>query len=297
MKCAVWTARPRHFRTWLFSLVLAALLGVATTVTVAWSFATIAPLRGLPPSDQWNGVRIPEYEQLGWQFALMGTSRTGFAMNRQLMAAEFRPHEHPWMYASGLAADSWHLRGLIQLLDLMLERRTPEQVRTSERAAESSTDSPTQTRFPDDEAKPPLWPKVTSQSGRLGLIITDGQLAVGWPLLCLRARFAQSLSPSQTQHVWSAPGGFIIHHTSPPFVNLIAGRGFPVIWPYRPYWPGLLANTLFFTVLWTIPLVFVPALRRRQRRRHHRCVSCAYDLSGTSTDRPCPECGLLREDA
>lgn len=60
---------------------------------------------------------------------------------------------------------------------------------------------------------------------------------------------------------------------------------------YHPIWPGLLINT----IVWSLPflLIFAAAssLRRRSRRRRGLCPHCAYDLRATPPSHPCPECG------
>jgi hypothetical protein len=60
--------------------------------------------------------------------------------------------------------------------------------------------------------------------------------------------------------------------------------------PWRPLWPGLLANTAFYgVILWA--LWFTPgAVRRGLRRRRGACVRCGYDRRGGSLIS-CPECG------
>ena len=66
--------------------------------------------------------------------------------------------------------------------------------------------------------------------------------------------------------------------------------------PLRPLLPALAANTVFYGLLWALPLIGVPLLKRRRRRRRSLCLSCAYDLVGTTTDA-CPECGCPRRAA
>jgi len=63
----------------------------------------------------------------------------------------------------------------------------------------------------------------------------------------------------------------------------------------RPYWPGIVLNTLFYGVIaWTgcalVPFM-VTARRRRRRVNRGRCAFCSYEFG----DLPrCPECGEHR---
>lgn len=62
---------------------------------------------------------------------------------------------------------------------------------------------------------------------------------------------------------------------------------------FNPIWSGLLINA----IVWAIPFFLlgasVHAIRTRRLARKHLCSHCAYDLSATPLDRPCPECGRI----
>lgn len=62
--------------------------------------------------------------------------------------------------------------------------------------------------------------------------------------------------------------------------------------PYKPIWFGLAFNWIFFALLFFILIPpYGPRIARDLWRRHRRrCVHCAYDLRGLTTNR-CPECG------
>ncbi len=87
-------------------------------------------------------------------------------------------------------------------------------------------------------------------------------------------------------------GGLSVPHPQNP--ELTTWRGYGVVLPYRPIWPGLLANTAIFATPWAVLLFGVPLMRRTTRRQRGRCVRCGYDLRGTPTQSPCPECGRPR---
>ncbi len=68
---------------------------------------------------------------------------------------------------------------------------------------------------------------------------------------------------------------------------------FPLMLPYLPIWPGLLANTAICGGAWWALLFGPGVLKRWHRRRTGRCVTCGYDLRGLSgrSEGVCPECG------
>ncbi|MFI4883289.1 MAG: ankyrin repeat domain-containing protein, partial [Phycisphaerales bacterium JB064] len=71
----------------------------------------------------------------------------------------------------------------------------------------------------------------------------------------------------------------------------------PSIVPVRPIALGLLVNSIVFAIAWAVlltPLVLPGMLRRRHRRRRCRCVGCGHTREGLPTDAPCPECGRPR---
>ncbi len=63
---------------------------------------------------------------------------------------------------------------------------------------------------------------------------------------------------------------------------------FPRVLPYRPIWPGLIVNTIFYAmILWLVsPAPF--ALRRFLRVRRGLCPKCAYPMGESAV---CTECG------
>ena len=54
---------------------------------------------------------------------------------------------------------------------------------------------------------------------------------------------------------------------------------------------GYLVNTLSYAMVWALIFGGLTAFRRFLRRRRGLCPACAYDLRGTPTSSPCPECG------
>ncbi len=67
--------------------------------------------------------------------------------------------------------------------------------------------------------------------------------------------------------------------------------------PIQPYWPGLIANVLFWAFLSAVPIMVGPMLRRALRLRRGLCVRCKYPMpNAPAQGRPCicPECGWQR---
>jgi len=64
--------------------------------------------------------------------------------------------------------------------------------------------------------------------------------------------------------------------------------------PVTPIWRGLLLNSAFYAVVWSIPLVCLPWFIRWRRTRRGGCPDCGYDVTGLQEEGldTCPECGL-----
>ncbi|MCC7390524.1 MAG: hypothetical protein IT431_17365 [Phycisphaerales bacterium] len=111
-----------------------------------------------------------------------------------------------------------------------------------------------------------------------------GGLAVecrGWPSYALYCKLAPYYPFGSAQDC--AFGAIAISSHSD---DLYAATLLPCI----PYWPGLLANTLFYALLLATLHQLTAYARRARRRRRNRCAACNYDLRGLTTPT-CPECG------
>jgi hypothetical protein len=64
---------------------------------------------------------------------------------------------------------------------------------------------------------------------------------------------------------------------------------------FRILWPGLLANTLFFSLLFLIPVYGGLIVHSQVRQMRGRCPCCAYPV--VSGQGGCPECGWGRTAA
>ena len=65
---------------------------------------------------------------------------------------------------------------------------------------------------------------------------------------------------------------------------------FHIVFPYLPYWPGLIGNTVFYAVLLAGLHQLAAWGWRARRHRPGHCPHCGYDRSGLPTPT-CPECG------
>jgi hypothetical protein len=119
------------------------------------------------------------------------------------------------------------------------------------------------------------------QAGRTPVVLVSWEeRCCGWPCRCLRAWTADLC-----EHWHGAVSG-------PTWlIRAPVGASRPL--PYVPWWPGLIANTLFFTAPWFLLLFGVGVARCRWRMRRGSCPSCKYDLRG-DLDAGCPECGWGR---
>lgn len=63
----------------------------------------------------------------------------------------------------------------------------------------------------------------------------------------------------------------------------------------RPYWSGLLADTLLWGGLLYLIRGSFQTLRARRRVRRGCCPACGYDRSGLDSHTPCSECGVRIE--
>lgn len=68
-------------------------------------------------------------------------------------------------------------------------------------------------------------------------------------------------------------------------------------WPSRILWTGFWLNVLVWAFAFAVPIwLYHGALmfRRLQLQRSGRCPKCGYCQQGVGSDKPCPECGVVR---
>jgi hypothetical protein len=106
--------------------------------------------------------------------------------------------------------------------------------------------------------------------------------ARGWPFRAFHyTSDVNYFTPDARSFICNVSGGIIVD--TPHRRTII---------PFRPIWPGLIANTLILGMsVWAIAFT-VSAARRITRRNEHLCSCCGYCLR---TLARCPECGAPAE--
>ena len=128
----------------------------------------------------------------------------------------------------------------------------------------------------------PRPPRVGAWLDANGGVLSEYR--AGWPLRAARHQVRVAIPNQHSLHPRSVVAEIGI-------VTISAfGRDWPI--PTLPLWPGLLGNTLFYTLLVLTPIALLRWRTLRRRARRGLCLACAYELGeGVSA---CPECGLAR---
>lgn len=119
---------------------------------------------------------------------------------------------------------------------------------------------------------------------RAGLSFHRGIAAAearGWPCAAVRCYVHE-----EPEGPWSE--GAIELRANRPAANRAMGA---ILLPFLPYWTGLLADTLFYAVLFAGLHQLAGFTMRARRRKRGRCAGCGYDLQGLDSSGACPECG------
>ncbi|MEQ9096198.1 MAG: hypothetical protein RIE32_08050 [Phycisphaerales bacterium] len=98
----------------------------------------------------------------------------------------------------------------------------------------------------------------------------------GWPAIAAQGRIVTRYGEASAKHSQGL------------LAATLAGKD--IAFPWRPIWPGLLANTLFYAALALTPMALLRWRRTRRRRARGLCVACGYALGERVS--ACPECGL-----
>lgn len=116
----------------------------------------------------------------------------------------------------------------------------------------------------------------------------------GFPARALEYREAMSRGDIEANNDWDSliPIAWLDRGMVIPSV-LQFGTGADSRLPLRPIWPGLLANTLFYALLWWLAFASLRMVRHNRRYRRGLCPLCRYDLLADYS-KGCSECGWNR---
>lgn len=246
------------------TLALYLVLGLITSVLIAWALAAWVPYRSLQSTTAMLPV-LPKWQR--------PPSLKGFAITKSLLADEWRTFR-----ALGGSRRFQQFPGD----DFLARRRNPlpEGLEDLDPAVEHGIAITTHGSLMWGSA--PYWDWDRSP-------LTLCEDARGFPFICLwqSIRSAEECTRDGVSTDRRIIGGIPLGHFGDS-MNQITARGLPL----RPIWPGLLANSAFYAAcLFTIARTTRTARRLRRMSRGH-CPRCAYDRESLYST-PCPECGWL----
>lgn len=117
------------------------------------------------------------------------------------------------------------------------------------------------------------------------------RLCVGLPFTSFSRIFCSTDLPETTLHTFSIAGNRVSLtslHLLISFRPPHAPPGSAIEIPAAPFWPGLIANTIFWGLVAWFILFGVKRLRIARRRAKGLCSNCAYPVHQLPK---CPECG------
>lgn len=259
--------------------LLCVILGLVTSIVVAWGAVVHVKLRPQGVSNMQTGVAVVD-----------GVIRRVYRHRRFGQAVE------RWQLVDTASltfgADYWP--EVAREIETVGGAAYDEEVWAM--AATTSPPTPMPTiigRLDDLAAEGPPMPVHNIADVRTSFTLNDA----GWPMPALRstARFdsfaSQVGSPGmppgmgsryEVRHALAIPwsgGGQSAGNAPPDPLNL----------PWKPL-PGFAINTIFFAVLWGLALYAPGATRRAMRRALGLSTACGYALKG-QPEPGCPECG------
>lgn len=243
-------------RWWLRRGIVCVLLGVATSVVIAWYFAVHSGLTYTIGLDVYAKLSQPPHPRDRAGFSVVTT--TGRALRVVRLTA--------WNGTPGLThAYTEFGPEAISLLPIHL--------------APNSAYPITKPEWPPWLPRIPVGPEHTYSEW--------SARATGWPMRCMVSRWVERRSQPGVRGIiggWNV-GDYVSHPRDSSH-----DHGWGII-PFIPYWPGLVVNSAAFGAAWMIVLAVLPASRRWVRRARGRCETCGYDLRGNPSGGVCPECG------
>lgn len=275
-------------KRWMIRILIALVLGFATTLAIAW----LAAWRG--PAELHDGFgTIVRGEVNGEPAAWRATRHRSFGYEQWQSISIYGPMVERMLEQDRAYPDTTTGQVYVDVIDPLAE-----------------TDVPAWSRV---RGAPDLAEAMRFRSDRDVV-----ELAAGWPMYAFTATiYNESIGARQRAEsnermviegddlTWTLPGGNELHFKLHPGdgveggVLLDAGSPLSGAWippralPMRPLWFGLIVNMLIFSAAWFVFLIAPGAMRRQHRRVRGRCPNCGYDLQG-ELDAGCPECGWGR---
>ena len=251
-------------KRWTLRISLWLLLGVATTVGVAWGGALVSP--------QFQFLYQMIYRYASWE---MRADRT--AMSVQVVSSGNYDPDAASRAAKLLQRLPGNEHDEVDILD-----RVP---------------------FEERAAQLPSWgafTRVTRSTMPTGNWSERGE-CYGWPLPAMwnfhrRMNGVTDVVGITIQRARSS--AMRITDDEVRIERTRSGQRGSLLLPTRVYWPGFLIDTLCYAAAWCVLLVGLRAgvmmTRRTIRKRRGQCMNCGYDLRGDRAGG-CPECGWNRE--
>jgi hypothetical protein len=140
---------------------------------------------------------------------------------------------------------------------------------------------------PDPRAAPPRFVQLPDE--KISLV---RYLASGWPMTCMNARLVER-SKGGVRAVRVAGARQIVFAWDYAYIVAPAAAIDPYtakLLPLNPHVPELIANSIFWGMVWYVVLLAIANVLGRIRSRKGVCGQCGYDLKNLTGSR-CPECG------
>lgn len=258
---------------WLRRATLSLLLGVATTIAIAWACAlrgglVVASQLGFMIDDvsttPARGAHWFDVRRTGLRVCIVSTSTRESDGSHGLAWSPFRatPGEPIWTLTPGDTCNA------IEALEVFPNAR-----------GEASSGP----QIPEWRAmRWPTWLPAVPESPS-GLLAYGGR-GTGWPFVTMRSTFHSDTTDRIGAWRWA----WRIKPAGPPTSSNDQLEGCV---PLQPVPFAFAASSVMWGSGWFV-LLFGPGIARRAvRSRRGACTACGYDRRGLTAMQPCPECG------
>jgi hypothetical protein len=267
-------AFPPKRRFWITRSLVCLVLGTVSTWLVAWALTAmlwagwwqpaVVRMQGLGISDHW----VVEIEAgRTWQIAVENWNLSTVYVSDGRV---------------GIEGVLWNLTDEAGIRKFVKDRveEIQEQVRDSDPA------TPKFKRIDSDAAAYIHQPFATlAKADRTNMEVQS----VGWPWRSLMFVTKLDINNPKWKRHWQINTGLSNHAQRTIDVWKIQKNYDLLLLPLRPIWPGFALDTAVLAGLWALPIIGLPMVRLRRRKRRGLCLACGYDLTGTPDS--CPECG------